>query len=113
MTEPISDTKNLRSRIGEVIDVRGQYDIWDMGPHKVMVDLPDGRVKAVRKIVNLLLDDGSTVRLWVRPDTEMKMFSGCTVVVSGKPYASNPPLAPSSVPGEALSLLEVERIILA
>lgn len=110
MVEPICDGRGLRSRIGEVVDVRGQYDIWDMGPHRVMVDLPDGRVQSVREVVNLLLQDGTVVRLWVRPDQEMEMFRGQTVVVRGTLYADQPSTTPASVPTESLSLLKIEHI---
>ena len=55
MAEPISDAGKLQSHLGQFVDLRGRYEIWDLGPHKVMMDLPDGRTQALRQVVNLVL----------------------------------------------------------
>ena len=110
MAEPISDAGRLQSHLGQVVELRGRYDIWDLGPHKVMMDLPDGRTQALRQVVNLVLGDGSVVRLWVRPAAEMKALNGAAVIARGRLSAAGAPSAKASTPSDAPSLLEIERI---
>jgi hypothetical protein len=110
MTEPLQDAAGLKAHINQVVDVRGRYELWDLGPHRVMVDLPDGRVQAVRQVVNLVLADGEVLRLWARPEAEMASFDGVSVVVRGKLWAAKPPVAPAATPANALSLLEIESV---
>lgn len=113
MAEPISDAGELQAHLGQTVDLRGRYEIWDLGPHRLMVDLPDGRVQALRQAVNLVLADGSVVRLWARPQAEMNALRGAIVVARGRLLAGSPPAplaAPASVPTDAPSLLEIERI---
>jgi hypothetical protein len=110
MTEPFTDARGLKAHIGKRVDVCGRYDLWDLGPHRVLVDLPDGRVQTVRQIVNLVLEDDAVVRLWVRPDAEMKALDGARVVVRGTLFAGEPPDALVSAPADTLSLLDIERV---
>lgn len=113
MAEPLTNAADLQPHIDQVVDVRGRYTLWDLGPHRVMVDLPDGQVQSVRQIVNLVLDDDTVLRLWVRPDAEMKKLGGKAVVVRGRLFAGEPPAAPVSAPADALSLLDIERVAAA
>ena len=110
MTEPLHDGHGLKAHLGQVVDVRGRYEPKDLGPHRVMVDLPDGRVQAVRQVVNLVLDDGSVLRLWLRPEAETTSFDGKAVVVRGKLWAAKPPVGPAAALADALSLLDIESV---
>jgi hypothetical protein len=113
MTEPLHDSLSLKAHIGQVVDVRGRYQRRNLGPHRVMVDLPDGRVQAVQQVVNLLLVDGTVLRLWVRPEAEMNTFDNQDVVVRGKLWAARPPVAPAAAMTATLSLLEIDRVVAA
>lgn len=113
MPEPLHDARGLKAHIGQVVDVRGRYQRWNLGPHRVMVDLPDGRVQAVQQVAKLVLDDATVLRLWVRPEAEMAAFDGTAVVVRGKLWAAKPPVAPAEAPAHALSLLEIESVAAA
>lgn len=113
MVEPISSAVAVQAHLGQVVEVRGRYDVWDLGPHRVLLDLPDGRTQAVRQVVNLVLDDASVLRLWVRPEAEMKSLRGSAVVVRGRLLAADQPAmpaVPASAPADAPSLLEIESI---
>lgn len=113
MSETLHDSLALKAHIGQVVAVRGRYQCRNLGPHRVMVDLPDGRVQAVQQVVNLLLADGAVLRLWVRPEAEMAMFDNHEVVVHGKLWAARPPVAPAAALSDALSLLEIDRVVAA
>lgn len=112
MAEPLHHSLTLKAHIGQVVDVCGRYQRLNLGPHRVMVDLPDGRVQAVQQVANLVLDDGAVLRLWVRPEAEMATFDHQTVVVRGKLWAARPPVAPAAAMADALSLLEIESVVL-
>ena len=113
MADILHDAPGLKAHIGQVVDVRGRYQRANLGPHRVMVDLPDGRVQAVQEIANLVLDDATVLRLWVRPEAEMASFDGTAVVVRGKLWAAKPPLAPAAAMADALSLLDIESVAAA
>ena len=74
------------------------------------MDLPDGRVRSVRQIVNLVPADGTVVRLWVRPEAERKALNGATVVARGRLLAASGQASSAAMPGDAPSLVEIERI---
>ena len=113
MTEALHDARGLKTHIGKLVEVQGRYQRCNLGPHRVMVDLPDGRVQAVQEIANLVLDDATVLRLWVRPEAEMASFDGTAVVVRGKLWAAKPPLAPAAAMADALSLLDIESVAAA
>jgi hypothetical protein len=110
MTEAISNAAGLQGRIGQLVDARGRYDIWDLGPHRVLLELPDGSTQAVRQVVNLVLDDAAVLRLWVRPAAEMKRLHGQAVVVRGRLVAGDAAGGPAAAPTSAPSLLDIVRI---
>ncbi|MBL8350884.1 MAG: hypothetical protein JNL87_11265 [Burkholderiaceae bacterium] len=110
MAEPISSAGAVQAHLGQVVEVRGRYDVWDLGPHRVLLDLPGGRTQAVRQVVNLVLADASVLRLWVRPEAEMQALRGTAVVARGRLLAASQPAMPASTPADAPSLLEIESI---
>jgi hypothetical protein len=110
MSVPIHDAAALAAHQGEVVELVGRYDIWDLGPHRVMVELPDGRSRPVRKVVNLELDDQSVVRLWVRPAEEMTRLEGQRVIARGRLYIEKAAPPHMASPSPAPSLLDIERI---
>lgn len=112
MAEPLRKAGELAARIGQVVEVRGRYEVWDMGPHRVLTDLPDGQTRALRQVVNLVLDDASVVRLWDRPAAEMAALGGATVVVRGRLLGATAD-GPGNAPAEAPSLMPIERITAA
>lgn len=113
MADILHDASGLKAHIGQVVDVRGRYQRSNLGPHRVMVDLPDGRVQAVQQVANLVLDDATVLRLWVRPEAEMATFDGTAVVVRGKLWAAKPPVAPAAALAPALSLLDIASVAAA
>ena len=110
MTETLHDAPGLKAHIGQVVTVSGRYQRRHLGAHRVMVDLPDGRVQAVQQVANLVLADATVLRLWVRPEAEMATFDGVAVVVRGKLWAAKPPVARASALADALSLLDIESV---
>ena len=110
MAEPLHDASDLKAHLGKQVEVRGRYDLWNLGPHRVMVDLPDDRVQAVKQIVNLVLADDTVLRLWLRPEAEMKSLAGQQVVVRGKLFAGEPPAAAVAAPADTWSLLDIKSV---
>jgi hypothetical protein len=112
MAEIVATGAELDGHAGEVVEIRGRYEIWDTGPHKVMYETPDGRTLSTRKLVNLALTDGTHVRLWVRPEAEMARLDGRMVVAIGKlsiPPNDSPP-SDMAAPTDLPSLLDIQRV---
>ncbi|MBN1945321.1 MAG: hypothetical protein JW797_06560 [Bradymonadales bacterium] len=95
----------------QIVTLQGRYEVEDIGPYGVMEELPDGRLVRVTRLVFLTLEDGVTVRLWVRPDEEMKRLNGAEVAATGRLIMPGPP-PPShvSAPDQAPSLIELTEI---
>jgi len=107
----VRNEDDVKAHDGEIVRAVGTYSVTNIAPRKVLKELPDGTVVQSSKVVGLVLEDESRIRLWLRPDDEMTALTGKRVMAIGK-LRAKPPQPPPHVaaPSPAPELLDITEL---
>lgn len=107
----VRNEDDVKAHDGEIVRAVGTYRVTNIAPRKVARELPDGTVVQSSKVVGLVLEDESSIRLWIRPDDEMTALAGKQVMAIGK-LRARPPQPPAHVaaPSPAPELLDITEL---
>jgi hypothetical protein len=103
---------DLKRRNGGFVRVAATYEIVDISPYKTGEIAADGRVIRSSRMVILALDEGTRIRIGLRPTDEMNRLSGLRVSACGRIIVS-PPREPEHVsqPNQQPTMVEVIEVI--
>lgn len=100
---------DVAAHLNTEVEAHGTYAVLSTGRHKIMYTRADGSTGATNKVVQLELDGGGALDLWVRPADEHAL-AGKRVVAIGRLVPPTTEVEGAAAPDAQPSLVEIRSV---
>lgn len=102
---------DVAAHLNTEVEAHGTYAVLSTGRHKIMYTRADGSTGATNKVVQLELDGGGALDLWVRPEDEhAHALAGERVVAIGRLVPPTAEVEGAAAPDAQPSLVEIRSV---